>query len=58
MGEVVSQLPTAANLFLELPPQAQQQALLLPADLASRVFSRALARTIRQAANLTNTMME
>ncbi|KAG0602572.1 hypothetical protein M758_10G024300 [Ceratodon purpureus] len=35
------------SVFSELPFQARQQAILLPADLAGRVASRVVARTIR-----------
>ncbi|KAG8066429.1 hypothetical protein GUJ93_ZPchr0004g38148 [Zizania palustris] len=36
------------SVIPELPPEAQQQFLLLPADLTNRVLSRAFARTIRR----------
>lgn len=35
------------SVISELPPESQQQFLLLPADLTNRVLSRAVARTIR-----------
>ncbi|XP_051219787.1 uncharacterized aarF domain-containing protein kinase At1g71810, chloroplastic [Lolium perenne] len=35
------------SVIPELPPESQQQFLLLPADLTNRVLSRAVARTIR-----------
>ncbi|CAM0901911.1 unnamed protein product [Alopecurus aequalis] len=35
------------SVIPELPPELQQQFLLLPADLTNRVLSRAVARTIR-----------
>ncbi|KAG2569145.1 uncharacterized aarF domain-containing protein kinase At1g71810, chloroplastic-like [Panicum virgatum] len=36
------------SIIPELPPESQQQLLLLPTDLASRILSRAVARTIRR----------
>ncbi|KAL5213818.1 hypothetical protein ABZP36_002970 [Zizania latifolia] len=36
------------SVIPELPPESQQQFLLLPADLTNRVLSRAFARTIRR----------
>lgn len=36
------------SVIPELPPESQQQLLLLPADLTNRILSRALARTIRR----------
>uniref|UniRef100_A0A0E0KVU0 ABC1 atypical kinase-like domain-containing protein n=1 Tax=Oryza punctata TaxID=4537 RepID=A0A0E0KVU0_ORYPU len=36
------------SVIPELPPESQQQFLLLPADLTNRVLSRAVARTIRR----------
>ncbi|KAL6651485.1 hypothetical protein ACP70R_010410 [Stipagrostis hirtigluma subsp. patula] len=36
------------SIIPELPPESQQQLLLLPADLTNRVLSRAVARTIRR----------
>ncbi|OEL22320.1 putative aarF domain-containing protein kinase [Dichanthelium oligosanthes] len=38
----------ALSIISELPPESQQQLLLLPADLANRILSRAVARTIRR----------
>lgn len=35
------------GVLIQLPFQAQQQAVLLPAELAGRLASRVLARTIR-----------
>ncbi|XP_058096615.1 uncharacterized aarF domain-containing protein kinase At1g71810, chloroplastic isoform X5 [Magnolia sinica] len=51
---VLYQLPSAQDflpilsVIPELPPESQQQLLLLPADLAGRLVSRAVARTIRR----------
>ncbi|WVZ87382.1 hypothetical protein U9M48_034023 [Paspalum notatum var. saurae] len=36
------------SVIPELPPESQQQLLLLPADLTNRILSRAVARTIRR----------
>ncbi|BAF15950.1 uncharacterized aarF domain-containing protein kinase At1g71810, chloroplastic [Oryza sativa Japonica Group] len=36
------------SVIPELPPESQQQFLLLPADLTNRLLSRAVARTIRR----------
>lgn len=36
------------SIIPELPPESQQQLLLLPTDLANRILSRAVARTIRR----------
>uniref|UniRef100_A0ACD5UW87 Uncharacterized protein n=1 Tax=Avena sativa TaxID=4498 RepID=A0ACD5UW87_AVESA len=36
------------SVITELPPESQQQFLLLPADLTNRVVSRAVARAIRR----------
>ncbi|CAN6236404.1 unnamed protein product [Urochloa humidicola] len=36
------------SIIPELPPESQQQLLLLPTDLASRILTRAVARTIRR----------
>ncbi|KAF8026707.1 hypothetical protein BT93_F3244 [Corymbia citriodora subsp. variegata] len=36
------------SVISELPPEAQQRFLSLPSDLASRLFSRGIARTIRR----------
>ncbi|CAN6241085.1 unnamed protein product [Urochloa humidicola] len=36
------------SIIPELPPESQQQLLLLPMDLANRILSRAVARTIRR----------
>ncbi|CAO2043929.1 unnamed protein product [Urochloa humidicola] len=36
------------SIIPELPPESQQQLLLLPTDLAHRILSRAVARTIRR----------
>ncbi|WCJ44036.1 Protein kinase superfamily protein [Euphorbia peplus] len=36
------------SIIPELPPEIQQQFLLMPADLAGRLISRATARTIRR----------
>ncbi|GJN35067.1 hypothetical protein PR202_gb23800 [Eleusine coracana subsp. coracana] len=47
MASVPELLP-ALSIVNELPPESQQQLLLLPADLTNRVLSRAVARTIRR----------
>ncbi|GJN26274.1 hypothetical protein PR202_gb14195 [Eleusine coracana subsp. coracana] len=47
MASVPELLP-ALSIVTELPPESQQQLLLLPADLTNRVLSRAVARTIRR----------
>lgn len=36
------------SIIPELPPESQQQLLLLPVDLSNRILSRAVARTIRR----------
>nr|CAB3488422.1 unnamed protein product [Digitaria exilis] len=36
------------SVIPELPPESQQQLLLLPTDLANRILSRVVARTIRR----------
>ncbi|CAO2036699.1 unnamed protein product [Urochloa humidicola] len=36
------------SIIPELPPESQQQLLLLPTDLAHRILSRAVARTIKR----------
>lgn len=36
------------HLYLQLPPESQQQLLSLPADLAGRLTSRIAARTLRR----------
>ncbi|RLM75218.1 putative aarF domain-containing protein kinase [Panicum miliaceum] len=41
-------LPVISIIPEKLPPESQQQLLLLPTDLAGRILSRAVARTIRR----------
>ncbi|XP_043809296.1 uncharacterized aarF domain-containing protein kinase At1g71810, chloroplastic isoform X2 [Manihot esculenta] len=44
----VQEILPVLSVIPELPPEMQQQLLLLPADLAGRLISRAAARTIRR----------
>ncbi|KAJ7006339.1 hypothetical protein NC653_005637 [Populus alba x Populus x berolinensis] len=44
----VEEILPILSVFPELPPELQQQLLLLPADLAGRLISRVTARTIRR----------
>ncbi|XP_012089889.1 uncharacterized aarF domain-containing protein kinase At1g71810, chloroplastic isoform X2 [Jatropha curcas] len=46
--ESVQDILPVLSVIPELPPQLQQQVLLLPADIAGRLISRATARTIRR----------
>ncbi|CAK7346703.1 unnamed protein product [Dovyalis caffra] len=44
----IQEILPIVSVIPELPPELQQQLLLLPADLAGRLISRATARTIRR----------
>ncbi|KAJ4844470.1 hypothetical protein Tsubulata_006058 [Turnera subulata] len=44
----VDEILPILSVIPELPPEMQQQLLLLPSDLAGRLISRATARTIRR----------